>query len=163
LAFCSLAGIYLTLQAVFIGMVQVIVYAGAIMVLFLFVIMYLNLGRDAETGIQIAVRRGLGWIVGAVMLAEGVVMFGRRWGLGRGRGAPAAGRLGPTRRRRSPSPGSPRPPPASPRSRPRWPGALGRDPGKLVLAPERRGVHHRRDRRAGAPQRDRHLHVGRAH
>jgi len=82
LAFCSLAGIYLTLQAEFIGMVQVIVYAGAIMVLFLFVIMYLNLGRDAETGIQIAVRRGLGWIVGAVMLAEGVVMFGRRWGLG---------------------------------------------------------------------------------
>ena len=82
LAFCSLAGIYLTLQAEFIGMVQVIVYAGAIMVLFLFVIMYLNLGRDVETGIQIAVRRGLGWIVGAVLLAEGAVLFGRRWGLG---------------------------------------------------------------------------------
>ena len=40
LAFCSLAGIYLLLRAEFIGMVQVIVYAGAIMVLFLFVIMY---------------------------------------------------------------------------------------------------------------------------
>src|SRR5439155_310375 len=51
LAFCSLAGIYLTLQAEFIGMVQVIVYAGAIMVLFLFVIMYLNLGRVAEPGL----------------------------------------------------------------------------------------------------------------
>ena len=98
LAFCSLAGIYLTLQAEFIGMVQVIVYAGAIMVLFLFVIMYLNLGRDAETGIQIAVRRGLGWIVGAVMLAEGVVMFGRRWGLGPvtpGPSRPPAGNPGP--------------------------------------------------------------------
>jgi len=38
-AFCALAGIYILLHAEFIGMVQVIVYAGAIMVLFLFVIM----------------------------------------------------------------------------------------------------------------------------
>ena len=45
LSFCSLAGIYLLLQAEFLGMVQVIVYAGAIMVLFLFVIMLLNLGE----------------------------------------------------------------------------------------------------------------------
>ena len=37
-AFCSLAGIYIVMRAEFIGMVQVIVYAGAIMVLFLFVI-----------------------------------------------------------------------------------------------------------------------------
>jgi len=42
LAFCSLAGIYLMLGAEFLGMVQVIVYAGAIMVLFLFVVMLLN-------------------------------------------------------------------------------------------------------------------------
>ena len=48
LTFCSLAGLYLLLQAEFLAMVQVIVYAGAIMVLFLFVIMYLNLGRDTE-------------------------------------------------------------------------------------------------------------------
>jgi len=39
LGFCSLAGLYLMLQAEFLAMVQVIVYAGAIMVLFLFVIM----------------------------------------------------------------------------------------------------------------------------
>ena len=50
LAFCSLAGIYLVMHAEFLGMVQVIVYAGAIMVLFLFVIMYLNLGQDVEGG-----------------------------------------------------------------------------------------------------------------
>ncbi len=36
---CSLAGIYMLLEAPFIAAVQVIVYAGAIMVLFLFVIM----------------------------------------------------------------------------------------------------------------------------
>jgi NADH-quinone oxidoreductase subunit J len=40
--FC-IAGLYLTLHASFIGVVQILVYAGAIMVLFLFVIMLLNL------------------------------------------------------------------------------------------------------------------------
>lgn len=40
--FC-VAGIYLALNAFFLSVVQVIVYAGAIMVLFLFVIMLLNL------------------------------------------------------------------------------------------------------------------------
>jgi NADH-quinone oxidoreductase subunit J len=39
---CSLSGIYLLLEAQFIAAVQVIVYAGAIMVLFLFVIMLLD-------------------------------------------------------------------------------------------------------------------------
>ncbi len=41
---CASAGIYLLLGAQFIAVVQVAVYAGAIMVLFLFIIMYLNLG-----------------------------------------------------------------------------------------------------------------------
>ena len=40
-----LAGIYVLLNAQFIGIIQVLVYAGAVMVLFLFVIMLLNLGR----------------------------------------------------------------------------------------------------------------------
>ena len=39
---CSVAGLYLLLEAPFIAAVQVIVYAGAIMVLFLFVIMLLD-------------------------------------------------------------------------------------------------------------------------
>lgn len=43
--FC-VAAIYLMLGAEFLAVVQVIVYAGAIMVLFLFVVMLLNLGRD---------------------------------------------------------------------------------------------------------------------
>jgi NADH-quinone oxidoreductase subunit J len=41
----SVAGLYLTLNATFISVVQVLVYAGAIMVLFVFVIMLLNLGE----------------------------------------------------------------------------------------------------------------------
>lgn len=42
LNFFALAGLYLLLNAQFIAVVQVIVYAGAIMVLFLFVLMLLN-------------------------------------------------------------------------------------------------------------------------
>ena len=45
LTFFSLAGMFLLMDAHFIAAVQVIVYAGAIMVLFLFVIMLLNLGQ----------------------------------------------------------------------------------------------------------------------
>jgi NADH-quinone oxidoreductase subunit J len=63
----SLAAMYVMLDAQFIGVIQVLVYAGAIMVVFLFVIMLLNLGRPSE----LADRRGLGWrlAAGAVGLA----------------------------------------------------------------------------------------------
>src|SRR5258708_31069623 len=46
----SLAVLYLLLGAEFIAMAQVIVYAGAIMVLFIFVIMLLNAGAQAKRG-----------------------------------------------------------------------------------------------------------------
>ena len=82
MAFCSLGGIYLLMKAEFVGFVQIIVYAGAIMVLFLFVIMYLNLQHDVETGVAIALRRGMGWIVGAVVLAEGVALVAHKWFVG---------------------------------------------------------------------------------
>jgi NADH-quinone oxidoreductase subunit J len=82
LAFCSLAGIYLLLSAEFVAMVQIIVYAGAIMVLFLFVIMYLNLKRDIEHGVHIALRRGVGWTLGIVLAVEGWMLLARRWAMG---------------------------------------------------------------------------------
>ena len=47
--FFAVAGIYLLAHAEFIAAIQVIVYAGAIMVLFLFVIMLLNLRQPEET------------------------------------------------------------------------------------------------------------------
>ena len=78
LSFCSLAGIYLLLQAEFVGMVQIIVYAGAIMVLFLFVIMYLNLDRDVDDGVPHALRRWIGWLLGGVLIAEGVLLLRHR-------------------------------------------------------------------------------------
>lgn len=49
LNFFALAGLYLLLNAQFIAVVQVIVYAGAIMVLFLFVLMLLN--QQSEEGL----------------------------------------------------------------------------------------------------------------
>ena len=68
--FC-LAALYVLLGAQFIGAIQVIVYAGAIMVVFLFVIMLLNLGHPSE----IADIRASGWrlaagLVGLALLAE---------------------------------------------------------------------------------------------
>lgn len=44
-AFFNLAGLYILLQAHFVAMIQILVYAGAIMVLFVFVIMLLNLQK----------------------------------------------------------------------------------------------------------------------
>jgi NADH-quinone oxidoreductase subunit J len=46
--FFCLAGLYLTLNAQFIAVIQILVYAGAIMVLFVFVIMLLNLGDERK-------------------------------------------------------------------------------------------------------------------
>ncbi len=44
----ALAALYVMLDAHFVGVVQIIVYAGAIMVVFLFVVMLLNLGDPKE-------------------------------------------------------------------------------------------------------------------
>ncbi len=49
LTFCSITGLYLfMLDTPFLGIVNLIVYAGAIMVLFLYVIMFLNLNEETE-------------------------------------------------------------------------------------------------------------------
>lgn len=44
----SIAGMYILLNAQFLGIVQIIVYAGAIMVLFLYILMMLNLNKEDE-------------------------------------------------------------------------------------------------------------------
>jgi NADH-quinone oxidoreductase subunit J len=56
----ALAGLYLLLGAEFLAAIQVIVYAGAIMVLFVFVIMLLNAGAEEHTrGSRIALLFGV--------------------------------------------------------------------------------------------------------
>jgi NADH-quinone oxidoreductase subunit J len=72
LMFFGLAGIYVVLEAYFVAAVQVLVYAGAIMVLFLFVIMLLDL-RSAELEHQKAPRlKALGVLGAAAFLAVAV-------------------------------------------------------------------------------------------
>jgi NADH-quinone oxidoreductase subunit J len=52
--FATLAGLYLTLNAQFIAVIQVLVYAGAIMVLVLFVIMLLNIAKVEKTKMKLS-------------------------------------------------------------------------------------------------------------
>jgi NADH-quinone oxidoreductase subunit J len=71
----SLAALFVMLDAQFIGIMQVLVYAGAIMVVFLFVVMLLNLGHPSE----LAAARGKWWkfaagLVGLGLLSEIMVI-----------------------------------------------------------------------------------------
>lgn len=70
--FFSLAVLYLTLQAQFIAVIQVLVYAGAIMVLFLFVIMLLNLAVAPK---QRQKRELTAWIAVVLSLLLGFEIF----------------------------------------------------------------------------------------
>lgn len=68
----GLAGLFILLNAEFIGMVQLVVYAGAVMVLFLFVIMLLNLD---QIRLPIDPREGRTWIGVGMALALLLVLF----------------------------------------------------------------------------------------
>jgi len=67
----SLAAEYLLLGAEFVAAIQVIVYAGAVMVLFIFTIMLLNAGAEERTkGSRVAILLGVpGVAIGAVLVA----------------------------------------------------------------------------------------------
>src|SRR3984957_11440851 len=66
----ALAGEYLLLGAEFVAAVQVIVYAGAIMVLFVFTIMLLNAGVEERTkGSRVAISFGIpGMLLGSILV-----------------------------------------------------------------------------------------------
>jgi NADH-quinone oxidoreductase subunit J len=86
----SLAGLYVLLGAHFVWAVQVLVYAGAIMVLFLFVIMLLNLPREDVAWAKHDLRRILlAAVLGVVLLIELVLVVGLRAGPVRGAALPA--------------------------------------------------------------------------
>ena len=67
----ALAAEFLLLGAEFVAAVQVIVYAGAVMVLFVFVIMLLNAGTEERTdGSRVALQIGIpGLLIGGVLMA----------------------------------------------------------------------------------------------
>jgi NADH-quinone oxidoreductase subunit J len=62
-SFGALSGLYILLEAPFVAVIQIIVYAGAIMVLFLFVVMLLNAPReDTEQDLERGVRMQIGGV-----------------------------------------------------------------------------------------------------
>ena len=66
--FC-IAVLYVTLNAQFIGVIQILVYAGAIMVLFLFVIMLLNLTALPDLQ-SVDWKLGVAFLLGMAVLAQ---------------------------------------------------------------------------------------------
>jgi NADH-quinone oxidoreductase subunit J len=75
-ALFSIAAIFVLLNAHFLAALQVVVYAGAILVLFLFVIMLLNLGHDFEPDVRGRFWWFFGLGIGLVLVAELVVLLG---------------------------------------------------------------------------------------
>jgi len=70
----SLAALFVLLDAQFIAVLQVLVYAGAIMVLFLFVIMLLNLGRAGPTDLKGPLGLGVGVLLAGLLLVQLLVL-----------------------------------------------------------------------------------------
>ena len=68
--FFHVAGLFVTLHAEFLAIIQILVYAGAILVLYLFVVMLLNLKREEYFHNQLIV----GLFLGCVLFAESVLL-----------------------------------------------------------------------------------------
>lgn len=80
LAFFNSAGLFILLGAEFVGLIMVIVYVGAVAVLFLFVVMMLDISfADLRKGAMQYVPIGL--LIGAVLLTELVLAYGA-WSVG---------------------------------------------------------------------------------
>ena len=75
LNFSSIAVLYLLLNAPFLFAVQLIVYAGAIIVLFLFVVMLLGAERAEDEQDRIAWQRPLALLLGLLLLGEAAYVF----------------------------------------------------------------------------------------
>jgi NADH-quinone oxidoreductase subunit J len=74
--FLNVAAIFFLTQAYFVAMIQILVYAGAIMVLFVFVIMFLNL-RSFQSEKQTHRQRWIALVLAALVLVEFVaVLYG---------------------------------------------------------------------------------------
>jgi NADH-quinone oxidoreductase subunit J len=66
ISFLGLAALFMSLDAYFVGIIQVLIYAGAIMVLFLFIIMLLDLR---------AAKRKINWVASAGAVAVALVLL----------------------------------------------------------------------------------------
>lgn len=82
LTLVSVAVLFLLLDAQLVAAVQVIVYASAIVVLFLFVIMLLGVDRKEPMAEPLRFQRPLAFGLGAIGLAEILFLAGRQWATG---------------------------------------------------------------------------------
>ncbi|HEX2027281.1 MAG TPA: NADH-quinone oxidoreductase subunit J [Nitriliruptorales bacterium] len=73
--FFAIAGLFLLLDSAFLGIIQIIIYAGAIMVLFLFVIMLLGVVRDDLLIERDRWLRAGAWTLGLLLVASVAVVF----------------------------------------------------------------------------------------
>lgn len=71
----SLAGLFLLLSAHFLAVIQIIVYAGAIMVLFLFVIMLLDIRRTEAAPSRVKLQKSVGLLLGVIFFLETVLVL----------------------------------------------------------------------------------------
>ena len=67
--FC-LAALFVMLGAYFVAALQILLYAGAVLVLFLFVIMLLNLDKDALARLRPFTRRGVGTVIAILFVLQ---------------------------------------------------------------------------------------------
>ena len=73
-SFIGLAAIYVSLNAYFLGTIQILVYAGAIMVLFLFIIMLLDIKAEERRKFNlVAIGSGLALVLGFLAMFASVV------------------------------------------------------------------------------------------
>ena len=78
----AVAIFFLLQEAQLVAAVQIIVYAGAIVVLFLFVIMLLGVDKEESLRDPIPYQRPAAVALGAILLAEIFVLAGRTWATG---------------------------------------------------------------------------------
>jgi len=78
-ALSGVAVLFFQMGAAFIGVLQIIVYAGAIMVLFLFVVMLLNVHRDEMGPDRHVAQKTLGIFAGFMLLIQ-LLLLGRGFG-----------------------------------------------------------------------------------
>lgn len=71
----SMASLFMILEAFFVGIILLLVYAGAVLVFFLFVVMCLNLNAEAFTNVQQNRFRLLGWLLGLTFISEFILVI----------------------------------------------------------------------------------------
>jgi NADH-quinone oxidoreductase subunit J len=69
-AIFSLASLFMQMEAFFVGVILLLVYAGAVIIFFLFVVMCLNLNASVHTTVEQNRFKTLGWLIGLLLASE---------------------------------------------------------------------------------------------